>query len=278
MSSEEYDYDDEESGTESEGDEYYYEDESEEELEGGSYQLSTDYIDGIGMGYGGELMGGAAARKKKKCISDYNLFFKKYRKMGKSPEQIGKMWREGKGVMPARKAPKGRVLCKSQSRKRGYAPKKRKSTSGSKKTVRRQPAKRKPAVRRGTFCPENGRYYKTKASYDKYCATPKFMGDYPWDDTNTYYYSNCGPKARFCPLTRKCRSNPKSIIDCWNRASIPYFIGADGLPNVMTAKDSAGNEYFFKDQYALADAYPDKTFYTRGHVVGAKKKNLPSMM
>lgn len=293
MSEDSYEYDDEfGSESESEGDEFYYEDDSEEELEGGAYQLATDYIDGMGMGYGGVLMGGAAAKKKKKCISDYNLFFKKYRSAPykKTPTQIAEMWKSGKYKVPKRVAPKGRKLCASQKKEKGYFSK---SKSGSKKSVKKTPTKRKTTttkrkerktyVRRGTFCPENARWYKTKEGYDKYCGKAPWKKSYigpdghEYEDANDYEYRSCGKYGRWCPLSKRCRYSPEAILDCYNRAAIPYYI-QDGLPTSKQSKNlddpNDPKIYFFKDQYELVKNFPNRTWYTRGHLVGAKKKNL----
>lgn len=285
--SEDYYESESESGTESAGDEYFYEDDSEEELEGGAYQLATDYIDGMGYGHGGVLMGGAKKKSaaSKNCISNYNLFFKKYRSAphNKTPTQIGKMWREGKGRMPARKAPKGRKLCKNSKRpsvsgskksmKRSSPSKKKKSSSTKKKVTRR--------VNRGTFCPENARWYKTKRGYDNYCGKAPFKKLYfhqgkSYDDANTYYWKDCGANARWCPLTKTCRKQPESILDCYNRASIPYYINDNYMPTAFypSQPDAEGRYPYIKDQYALADAFTDRKIYTRGHLVGAKKKTI----
>lgn len=269
--SEDYYESESESGTESEGDEYFYEDDSEEELEGGAYQLATDYIDGMGYGYGGVLMGGAKkkAAVSKNCISNYNLFFKKYRKApyNKTPAQIGKMWREGKGRMPARKAPKGRKLCKNSKRPSVSGSKKsmKRSTSTKKKTVRKPSSTKRKTTRKGTFCPLNGRYYKTQDGYNLYCGNPKF-GLNPIADPNaTYVYvPGCPQGSRYCPITKTCRKDPAAIIDCYNRANIPYAINDRGIPSGRLD----GNKYIRGvdiDKYK----YP-RDIYLRGKL--AKKK------
>lgn len=277
MSEDSYEYDDE-SGSESvsEGDEFYYEDDSEQELEGGAYELATDYIDGMGMGYGGVLMGGAAKKKKSavtkkktRCISDYNLFFKKYRSAPykKTPEQIAKMWRSGKYRVPPRKAPKGRKLCPSQKKKRGYL-----SKSGSKKSVKRSPSTKKKMVRRkprGTLCDANGRYYVTKRNYDIYCNDPRYAINKIVNPGKKYYgVSNaCPPKQRYCPITGRCRRLPESIIDCYNQANIPYVYADNGVPSAL---------YYGSDhQYAIGDnisSYSgNRDVFLRGKMI--KKKN-----
>lgn len=268
MSEDYYEYDDDSaSGTESEGDEFYYEDDSNEEIEGGAYELATDYIDG--MGYGGVLIGGSVKKKKvpakkKRCLSDYNLFFKKYRSApySKTPEQIAKLWRSGKGKMPARKAPKGRKLCGKQ-----------KNISGSKKSVKRKqtsvkksPVKR--TVRRGTLCKENGRYYKKKRNYDLYCKDPRVGLNPIMKEGEKYYYNKiCKKGQRYCPITGKCRRIPSTIVDCYNMANIPYVYNKAGIPSGIY--DPYTKLYMTPD---TVSAYMgDEDIYLRNRII--KKKN-----
>ena len=269
MSEEYYDYDNENEQEESEGDEFYYNSESEDELEGGAYQLSTDYIDSMGMGYGGVLMGGA---KQKNCISDYNLFFKKYRKLKYTPAEIGKMWRTGKGRMPKRVAPKGRELCKPSSRTRSGS---KKSTSKRNKTTR----KKRSVVRKGKLCKLNGKYYKTPTNYTRYCselAQSKLKEGWrkvPRNIEPPYYRPEpypCPTGSRYCPLTGRCRKDNQSIIDCYDAAELPYRFNSASIP-VASYRGSDNRYYTVGEVEKLYELHPEYQYFSRGKLL--KKNN-----
>ena len=269
MSEEYYDYDNENEQEESEGDEFYYNSESEDELEGGAYQLSTDYIDAMGMGQGGVLMGGA---KNKNCVSDYNLFFKKYRERKYTPAQIGEMWRTGKGRMPKRVAPKGRKLCKPSSR----------TKSGSKKSMPKRNktgSKKRSVVRKGKLCKLNGKYYKTPANYTRYCseqAQAKLKERWrkvPRNIEPPYYRPDpypCPKGSKYCPLTGRCRKNKQAIVDCYDAAELPYYFNSSSYP--ITSYYGTNNKYYtVNDIDKLYDDHPDYQHFLRGKLL--KKNN-----
>lgn len=249
----EYEWSEEENSDSSydENDEFY---EGDEELKGGSYQLSTDYLDSMGMGYGGELYGGA---RRKNCLSDYNLFFKYYRKKGLTPKQIGAKWRSG-AKMPRVSVPKNRVRC-AQTKRRRKAP--------VKKHVTRRTTRKKSGSKVGRKCASNNKYYKLDSNYKKFCK--ELQNNYLY---NVLESNKCASKGmRYCPLTGKCRKLPESIVDCYTKTNLPYFY-KNGIPTARSIPIDEKLYYMNLDNFNNSNRQFKSDTYFNDRLI--KKKTL----
>lgn len=193
--------------TSEEGSSEEYFDGAENDIEGGGYQLSSDYLDAMGMGTGGVLMGGA--------VNPWPKFYSKLAAKGYTRTQASELWQSGQKV--ASKIP----------------PKQFTKTSKKGKTINCKK------------CPTNKKCYVRPGNYDMYCpATPtkrvtrskpvKKVAPSKPRMTDNQLRLNCRKKGLYwCPITKRCRS--------YNDDKIPYEILKDGRPKVFYVKSRDGS-------------------------------------
>lgn len=231
---------------------------SDEEMTGGAYELASDYMQyydddeyedefgsgqgyGLGYGMGGVLMGGAAA--KKFSIGAYRKFFAAGKKKGLSTGQIAACWnnykKSGKKTwVTSRCGPP--VVRKKATSKTIRKPKRAMS-----KTMKKLP--------------------KSKKSSSKL----KKVNFAPYDA-----WLKCQEKGMiYCPLTKRCRSDPYSAQDCYNNVGIPYKINKDGFPISSVTKLPNKNKVKYSTLKSIMSR-DDADYFYRGRLLPMKKKKM----